>query len=244
MNPDSDKQTADPAVSPLAEIANLYETPSSRSQPAANPRRRLSWPSYSALKVYLKYCVIIDVAFLAVYFTCNWWTSRRSGLLAIYFDWELSIPFVPAMIWGYGSMLILFLFPLFQLDEAGLRRLGRQILLALPIAGLSFLMFPAEIGFVRPDYVPGYDAVYQFIYTVDYPHNLVPSLHIVFSTLIIAAMMDVAAPLWRWGYALWLTVISVSVVLVHQHHIADVLSGYLLAWVCRNLIAEYARVCR
>lgn len=232
MNPDSTKQRTGEEV--FASAGQL--------RPAAEPWRRLSLPSYSATKIYLKYCVSIDIAFLVIYVACNWWTSRRNGLLAVYFDWELSIPFVPAMIWGYGSMLVLFLFPLFQLDEVELRRLGRQILLALPVAGLSFLLFPAEIGFSRLDHVPGYDGIYQFIYTIDYPHNLVPSLHIVFSTLIIAAMMDVAAPLWRWGYAVWLAVISVAVVLVHQHHIADVLSGYLLAWVCRRFVAGNVRV--
>lgn len=210
-------------------------------RPAARAWRRLSWPSYSAAKTYLKYCVSIDIAFLVIYGVCNWWTSQRSARLAVYFDWELSIPLVPAMIWGYGSMFVLFLFPLFQLGEDGLRRLGQQILLALPIAGLSFLLFPVELGFARPDYVPGYNGIYQFIYAIDYPHNLVPSLHIVFSTLILAAMMDVAAPLWRWGYAVWLAVISISVVLVHQHHLADVFSGYLLAWFCRKVWAGNGR---
>lgn len=197
--------------------------------------RPLRMPTYRAGALYLKYCLIIDVCFLVIYGGCNWLTDQRTDQLALFFDWELSIPFVPSMIWGYGSMLVLFLFPLFQLEEADMPCLGRQILLALPIAAICFLFFPAELGFTRPDYVEGYNRVFQFIYAIDYPYNLVPSLHIVFSALIIFALMEVSNPLWRAVYGIWLSVISVSVVLVHQHHLADVASGYVLAWACRRL---------
>jgi membrane-associated phospholipid phosphatase len=188
--------------------------------------------------VYLRYCLLIDLCFLVVYGGCNWLTEQRPAHWTLYFPWELSLPFVPAMIWGYGSMLVLFLLPLFQLEEQSLRRLGRQILLALALASLTFLLLPAQLGFVRSSHVPGYDDVYQLIYAIDYPHNLVPSLHIVFSALIIAALMETSGAAWRGVYALWLAVISASVVLVHQHHIIDVASGYLLAWFCHRMFAS------
>lgn len=199
------------------------------------PNRRLTG-------VYLRYCILIDVCFVLIYGGCNWLAEQRAETYKLYFHWELSIPFVPGMIWGYGSMLVLFFFPLFCLDEAQMSRLGRQILLALPVAGVVFLLFPGQLGFPRPAHVPGYNGIYHFIYLVDYPHNLVPSLHIVFSTLIIWVLMERASAAGRWFYAAWLLVISVSVVLVHQHHLADVLGGYILAWLCRHWVSapDYA----
>lgn len=201
-------------------------------------RRGLAWPTSGAWRTYLIYGLSIDILFFLVYGGSNWLSAQRTGRFQLYFEWELSIPFVPSMIWIYGSMLALFLFPLFQLDEKDMPRLGRQILLGTIIAGCTFLLMPAELGFPRTEDAAGYAQAYQLLYAIDFPHNLVPALHIVFSALIALSLMEVATPSLRLGYALWLALITASVLLVHQHHIADVVGGYALAWLCRRLVPE------
>jgi membrane-associated phospholipid phosphatase len=72
-------------------------------------------------------------------------------------------------------------------------------------------------------------------------YNLLPSLHVAFA-VICAAIFSPRAPrpvktlLW-----LWASLIAASTVLIHQHHILDVVSGWLLAVVCVRAVFRRAR---
>ena len=82
------------------------------------------------------------------------------------------------MIYIYASVLVLVLLPALTLTRDQIHALARAILVTLLIAALVFLLLPADLGFERPAHVPGYNAVYQALYALEMPHNLVPSLHI------------------------------------------------------------------
>ena len=70
-----------------------------------------------------------------------------------------------------------------------------------------------------------------------------PSLHIACSILLIAAIFGNMSSLWvRFGLILWAILICVSVLLVHQHHLLDVISGLLLGIVTYRLV--YAHISR
>jgi len=208
------------------------------AQVSKAPSRVLSIPNITSFQLYLKYSLLISVLFVMCYGLCNYLTDYRFNRHALYWDWELAIPFVPWMIWGYASMLVLFLFPVFQLDTQRIHRLGMQLIVAILLATGCFLIFPAELGFSRALPEGGYQAVYRFIFMIDYPYNLVPSLHIVFSSLIILALLETATPSWKPIYLAWLVIIGVSVILVHQHHLLDVASGLLLALFSRFIIGR------
>lgn len=200
--------------------------------------RVFSIPAYTNILLYIKYSLFIEVLFITCYGLSNYLAEKQFNRLALYWDWELAIPFVPWLIWGYASMLVLFLFPVFQLDAQGIHRLGRQLIMGIVIATGCFLIFPAELGYTRVLPELGYQAIYQFIFRVDYPYNLVPSLHVVLSSLILLAIMESAPPIWWSVYFVWLVIICLSVVLVHQHHLIDVVSGLLLALFCRFMIGK------
>jgi membrane-associated phospholipid phosphatase len=69
------------------------------------------------------------------------------------------------------------------------------------------------------------------------PHNLVPSLHVAASILLIAALWRALTPVWiRAGLLLWGVLLCASVVLVHQHHLLDVLGGWLLGLAAFRLV--------
>jgi membrane-associated phospholipid phosphatase len=190
------------------------------------------------LGLYLRLVLLLDLLFVAVYGGMNWLTSRRSDLFEIYFDWETRLPFVPGLIWIYFSIVVLFVLPLFQLDERGMRRLARRIALAIVVSGAVYLVLPARLGFERPREVPGYDPVFQTMYALDPPHNLVPSLHIAYSTLILAALCAERPARVQALGAAWLALICVSVVLVHQHHLADVAGGLAVSWLSWTVTNE------
>ena len=98
------------------------------------------------------------------------------------------------------------------------------------------LLLPAELGFVRNEDAGSHARLYEALYAVALPHNLVPSLHIVLTTLVVLSLMDSGVRVMRYVYATWLSLITVSVLLVHQHHIVDVVSGLALAALCRRFM--------
>ena len=101
---------------------------------------------------------------------------------------------------------------------------------------MIYLLLPADLGFERPARVPGDEAVYQRLYALEMPHNLLPSLHIACSTLLIAALLNDSASRWiRLGLLLWGVVICAAVLLVHQHHVLDVISGLMLGLLSYRL---------
>ncbi|MCC6132133.1 MAG: Ser/Thr and Tyr protein phosphatase [Acidobacteria bacterium] len=186
------------------------------------------WPS---LRTYLVWSLWVSIAFFSIYPTCNWAGSLRSHTFGLYLSAELSIPLVPEMVWVYLSMYVLFLTPPFVLGKEAMKRLGRRLIVGTLLAGAVFLAVPTHLGFPRElPSGPLLRAIYEKIFAVDLPHNMVPSLHVVYSALFLLAFIAEGsrkglAPLW----GLWLVLISSSTVLVHQHHLLDVVSGLGLA---------------
>ena len=182
--------------------------------------------------VYLRWSAILTVLFLVTYGGTNWLASLRQTRFHIYFGQELAIPFVPWMIWVYLSLQVFFVLPLLVLNSTGLSRFGEAIALATLIAAAVHLLLPAELGWARPASVPGY-SIFSRFFSFDRPHNLVPSLHVAFSALTCLVVWSATRNQWiRCIASLWTVTLICSVALVHQHHMADVASGLLLAAIC------------
>lgn len=182
----------------------------------------------------------VGVAFFSVYPTCNWLTSLRGESFSLYFPGELNVPFVPEFILAYLSMYVLFAIPPFFLQTAELTALGKQLIAGTLLSGLIFMLLPAKLGFVRQVPEGGFfEPLYSKMFAVDMPHNMVPSLHVVFSALILLALAGATTSesrkLFWYG---WLLVICTSTMLVHQHHLIDVIAGLALAYLLRKRIVK------
>jgi membrane-associated phospholipid phosphatase len=83
------------------------------------------------------------------------------------------------------------------------------------------------------------DALHQPLFgllaVVDTPHNLAPSLHVAFSALILLGCAARTSLTLAWSYRFWLLIMALSTVLVHQHHLFDVISGLALALIMRRI---------
>ncbi|MEW8023948.1 MAG: phosphatase PAP2 family protein [Candidatus Thiodiazotropha sp.] len=182
-------------------------------------------------KVYGMWAFWVGIAFFSVYPTCNWLTAQRNETYQLYLKSELDIPLVQEFFWVYMSMYGLFLLPPFVLNTEQLKRLGKQLVAVTILSGILFLLIPTQLGFVR---VEPQDLFYQGLFgqlfAIDLPHNLVPSLHVVFSAAIALALLEginrshIKLVLW-----IWLVLLCLSTLLVHQHHLLDVFSGLLIA---------------
>ncbi len=193
---------------------------------AASPVSRLS-----AWKTYGIWSIPVTLAFFGIYPLCNWVTSLRAVTYGLYLPFELSIPFVPAFVWVYLSMYALFVLPGFLLAPRELAALAKRLIAGTLLSGAVFLLVPSHLGFPRevpPD--PVQAAIYARIFSLDLPHNMAPSLHVVWSALFLAALARAASSRAARGlFYSWLALIAASTVLVHQHHLVDVASGLGLA---------------
>jgi membrane-associated phospholipid phosphatase len=199
-------------------------------------------PDDAALRwrTYGRWAGLNLLVFGVLYPLVNWFTGARASTFGLYLDGERTIPFLPVWIWAYLSINLLFMLPPLFMRASDMPLLGKRMLVATLSGCLIFLLLPARLGFERV--VPGdglYRAVFGGLFQADGPHNLVPSLHVTYASLCILSF-QAAAPEWRtraaWG--LWLVTIMASTVLVHQHHLLDVVSGLGLAAVIRVWIPE------
>jgi len=187
--------------------------------------------SGSAWKTYFYWLFWISVAFFTVYPLCNWLTAKRETVFNLYVSAELQIPFVPEFVWIYLSLYLLFVIPPFFLSALRMNALGKRLVGATIFCGIVFLILPAELGFERtvPD-DPFYSAMFAHLFAVDLPHNMAPSLHVTFSAMILFVLLNESQSIVNTTvFGIWLVLICASTVLVHQHHLLDVVTGLLVA---------------
>jgi membrane-associated phospholipid phosphatase len=190
----------------------------------------LKWPGWTHLKFAALLSVIGTVWFIIVYGGCDAITAHRATRVRIHFDWELAIPFIPSMTIFYMSIYALFLAAPFIIREReNFLHLSLKLNATILIAGITFLLIPAQLAFPPAENVGPWTALFNFADRLNLEYNLVPSLHVTLSVLCIAAFSKRASPplaatLWLWAIA-----ISLSTLLTHQHHIIDVVTGWALA---------------
>lgn len=185
----------------------------------------------STWKTYGYWAFWVSIAFFSIYPACNWLTSTREYTYKLYLQSELDIPLVQEFIWIYLSMYILFLTPPFFLNNNQLIILGKRLVAATILSGLLFVIIPTELGFLRviPDGAV-YNSLYNSLFTIDLPHNMAPSLHIVYSSLFLFALINAIDSLkLQLFFGNWLILICAATIFVHQHHIIDVVSGLFIA---------------
>jgi len=197
--------------------------------------RPLSLPSWRRLWTGILGALVVSLAFFPIYVGGGMTPGILGRPLHLYASFELALPFWPIMIVAYLSMFVLFLLPAFQLDKSELWVLVRRLVVASMLGGLVFLLLPSEIGFPEHADAGRWQPLYQLIYAVDSRANAAPSFHVIYTSTILLALMDVATPRLRILYALWLIVVCASTVLTHRHHLLDVAGGIAITLAVRRL---------
>lgn len=184
---------------------------------------RKAEPFARRLVVFAGLSLLLTLLFGITYGGTNALAAQRPGWFRLYSEAELRIPFVPPWIYVYLSFNLFTLTTLFTLDIAGLKRYAAAFALVTLGAAACHLLLPTASGWERPNTVPGYPA-FGMLYRVEGPHNLVPSLHVAYSWLTALVIRR------RFGW-IWAALLSLSTLLVHQHHLIDLPAGWLLGWL-------------
>jgi membrane-associated phospholipid phosphatase len=191
----------------------------------------LAWPGWRHLRTAIGLGVLQSGWWVLVYGGASWLTEQRSDRVRLHFDAELAMPFVPEFLVVYMSLNLLFLLAPFILRSgAELRALIVALFVVTGIAGIGFLLLPGDIAYA-PVTLDGFWAdAFAFNRRIVLRHNLAPSLHIAFSTILLGAFGSGRGRIARSLLAAWGVLIAASTLLIHEHHIVDVVSGFLLGW--------------
>ena len=173
----------------------------------------------------------LSALFLIVYGAINWLTAQRADVGILYFEWERLIPFVPIFILPYMSIDLLFaIAPFLCKSDEELDRFAWRVIFVVMMAGACFLLLPLRYTFVRPAVTGWQGAMFGFLGKMDQPFNLLPSQHITLRTILAATYAKHLKGKWKTASHIWFSLIGFSTLLVYQHHVLDVLCGFLLAW--------------
>jgi membrane-associated phospholipid phosphatase len=202
----------------------------------------LGWPGWALFAQALVPAVPVGLWWVVVYHGANWLTERRQFRVRVHLNAELAMPFVPPFILAYLSLDVVFLLAPFVLrDIRELQALALSLFAVTAVAGVGFLLFPAELAYAPRD--PGgwsvLFAVARKMALRDY--NLVPSLHVAMSSLCLAAYATHCGLLGKILLGSWAALIALSTLLTHQHHTADVVAGLALAVIGKQFVYDYWR---
>ena len=195
--------------------------------------------SASKQRGFVFWAVWVLIASYAVYPTANWLASLRDHRYDFITPWDAMIPLVPEFIFVYFSFFPFLALPFWLVRQPDISALGKRQIAGTLICGVIFVLFPGNLAFDRviPEAEP-YRSIFSAMFFVDKPHNLLPSLHIVYTALTCLAICKAQWPRGRWWLCLlivvWSVAICASTMLVHQHHILDVVTALMLVallWV-------------
>lgn len=148
------------------------------------------------------------------------------------------IPFIPAFILPYVlcyAHWVINIIMSVHTGEERFRKFSTALMLSQIICGILFLVVPTTI--VRPD-VSMYNGIVgvllKFIYGMDAPVNLFPSMHCLLSWFSWIAVRDCEnVSKWYKVFSLiFAIIVCISTVTVKQHFFIDIIGGVVIAEAC------------
>jgi membrane-associated phospholipid phosphatase len=193
-------------------------------------RSKPAKPQYS---IWLKPIVLpAIVAFYTVgYLYLNSTTIHSPKFYDVAFAFERSIPFFPQLVWSYSFVYLLVIILFLEINSDPLLITAAKAFILNSMIHFGFFYFMPVMMTDRPVLIPNGDFwndYAAFWFWLDNPTTLFPSAHVSMSFLSAYIVLQVNR---RLGIFCLLVAayVGVSVVLIKQHYIADVMAGFLLA---------------
>lgn len=178
--------------------------------------------------------------FLSVYSLADYLSGLSGFRIPAAFAFERRIPFLPAASIIYLSIIpLLFLANLIFPNPLRLLPLLATLSLEVLVAGVIFVFLPIEKIF-PPRIVEGaWGYPFGIADFVNLDHNDLPALHVALSLSAVIAYGAVSNASARLFYYGWAAAIAVSALLMHEHHIADIVAGGVLAVLAMKTVYPY-----
>lgn len=170
-------------------------------------------------------------AFGMAYGVCEIVAQLHSYRVRIHLDAELAIPFVPAMTLAYVSLYLMFsIVPFVLRTRREVTALFWTFMAEVAIATVFFLAMPVEPAWPATHDAGAFAPLFDWADGMNLTYNLFPSIHVAFAAS--AAMILSNRGIRGVLITAWAVLVCASTVLTHQHHLADIAGGLVLAIVC------------
>jgi membrane-associated phospholipid phosphatase len=200
------------------------------------------WPPRGEARLTVAMAAGFVLFFLLVYGGASWVTGFYPGGVRVDLPFERHIPFVPAWASVYVSMDLLVLLSLLVFRTwRDLTPFVLTLALETVLGAVCFLLLPVEIAWPLREVQGGPAPIFWMADTLNLERNYLPSLHVAFACTAALAYGERGGGLARLLLSLWATAIAASTLLIHEHHVVDVLAGALLAWATWRFVAPRAR---
>ena len=153
------------------------------------------------------------------------------------------IPFNEYFVIAYASWYLLVVGSLLYFllyDTKGFEDAQKFIILTQIIGIVTYIAYPT-IQMLRPDVFPRenvFSSLLGFIYSVDTPTGVCPSLHVGYSLALLSVWLKKAdrSMLFKFAMTLWVGVICLSVCFVKQHSFTDVWAAALMCLIIEIIL--------
>ncbi|MFP2924164.1 phosphatase PAP2 family protein [Pyxidicoccus sp. 3LG] len=200
------------------------------------------WPRREELLLTGAMTAGFALFFLAVYGSASWVTGFYPGGLHVELPFERHIPFVPAWAAVYVSMDVLLLLSLLVFRTwRDMTPFALALCVETVVGAVGFVLLPVEVAWPPRVAQGGWADVFLLADTMNLERNYLPSLHVAFACTAALAYSERSGRLGRTLFSLWAAAIAASTLLIHEHHLVDVVAGALLAWGTWRLVAPLAR---
>ena len=200
------------------------------------------WPGWNHIRFAALVSLIGMLWFVVVYGGCDAITTHRVTRVRIHLDSELKIPFIPETVLIYMSIYLLFVAAPFILRQRHeFLTLAITLDVVILVGGIGFLLIPAQLAFPSPTDLGAFPGVFRLADRLNLTYNLVPSLHVALSVACIATYAPRTGIIGKLLLSLWGLAISASTLFTHQHHILDVIAGWMVALIVFGLLQNRDR---
>jgi membrane-associated phospholipid phosphatase len=188
----------------------------------------VAWPGRKLLGQDIALAAILAVWWTVVYVGSDAVASRHDLRVRIHLDFEERIPFVPAFLIIYRSIdEMLLLAPLVLRTRTEIRSLALTLGAVITLAGVGFLLLPAEATY-SPQDAGAWEQMVSCNRRLTLRTNMVPSLHVATSVVVLSAFGRRCRKVGKSLLVGWGCAIAISTLLIHEHHLLDVFTGLLL----------------
>jgi membrane-associated phospholipid phosphatase len=189
----------------------------------------LAWPGIASFRFSLPLAYLFSKIFFSIYGGASLLARLRGARQAFHFDWEMRLPFVPSVAIVYLSVpLLLLLAPFILRTWRSFTPFFFTLTAETLVAGVFFLVLPMAQDYPqRVAYGIG-GAVFRFADRLNLDYNEFPSLHVAFAVTAALVYGRRCGWLGKTLFGLWAITVSVSTLLMHEHHLIDIAAGAAL----------------
>ncbi|RXN71552.1 phosphatase PAP2 family protein [Providencia rettgeri] len=142
---------------------------------------------------------------------------------------DSAVPFSPSAVWFYLSFFLFIPLGYFCSPIERTRSLMFAMQLCALVSGAVYLLYPTTMQYYDYDLTSFSAHALSALIKIDSPQNLLPSLHVSLTLVVLNALWSVKYKFRTLLYFLWATAICVSVLVLKRHLFIDVITGAVTA---------------